>query len=174
MFKILEKTTAYMYSTTMSQIELFADGLTPAPPPPPADDTDLVDKEAARALTEIHRIMGFLRFAPDEQGIYTARCEPDYFILPALAEHFTLRFGDTPWAIIDEKRGICLSRKNGNEAELSPVTEGGSTDANGEISDRWAELWRLYHRSISIETRKNPRLQQQLIPNRYRKHLNEL
>jgi len=129
--------------------------------------------EAARKVqVEIHRITGFLRFSPDPQGVYTARCEPDYFVLPALAEHFTLRFGETPWAIIDEKRGLRLCRQNGGKARIMPNLAGPA--AKSEDGDCWGDLWRLYHRSVSNESRKNPRLQRQFIPKRYQKHLNEL
>jgi len=129
--------------------------------------------EAARKVqVEVHRITGFLRFCPDPQGVYTARCEPDYFILPALAEHFTQRFGETPWAIIDEKRGLCLSRQKGGEARIMPVSAGPGAETRG--GDCWEDLWRLYHRSVSNESRKNPGLQRQFMPKRYQKHLNEL
>ena len=124
---------------------------------------------AGKVQTEIHRITGFLRFSPDSQGVYTANCEPVYFILPALAEHFTLRFGESPWAIIDEKRALCLCRRDGGEARLLPALA-----AKNEGEDCWEELWRLYHRSVSNEGRKNVRLQRQFMPKRYHKYLSEL
>jgi len=132
-------------------------------------------KEAGKVTHEIHRLTGMLRFSPESDGVYTARCAPDNFILPALEEHFTLRFGETPWAIIDEKRGLCLRKTSGSEAVLVPyvprltaaVAEKGKTDS-------WEDLWRLYHKSINNEGRKNPRLQRQLMPERYQKYLTEL
>jgi len=135
-------------------------------------DTLTVLEAARKVQVEVHRITGFLRFAPDSQGVYTAKCEPDYFILPALAEHFTLRFGETPWAIIDEKRGLCLCRQKDGDARIVPVSP--DTLAENGNGDCWGELWRLYHRSVSNESRKNPRLQRQFMPKRYHKHLNEL
>ena len=144
-------------------------------------DVIAVQKAAGKVGHEIHRLTGLLRFSPESDGVYTARCAPDHFILPALAEHFTLRFGETPWAIIDEKRGLCLCRKNGSEARLiswSPAlsADSGPQEATSEKSqtDSWEDLWRLYHRSINNEGRKNPRLQRQLMPERYRKYLTEL
>ena len=126
---------------------------------------------AHKVQHEIHRLAGFLRFSPDRNGVYVARCSPDHCVLPALAEHFTLRFGETPWAIIDEKRGLCLSGGKGGKARLfrakMPAAEEGSTEP-------WEELWRLYHRSINNEARKNPKLQRQFMPERYQKYLTEL
>jgi len=140
-------------------------------------DSDVlaVLKEAAKVTYEIHRLTGLLRFSPDSGGVYIARCAPDNFILPALAEHFTLRFGETPWAIIDEKRGLCLRKSSGSEAVLVPFPSG-LPEAAVEKSrtDPWEDLWRLYHKSINNESRKNLKLQRQLMPERYHKYLTEL
>lgn len=135
-------------------------------------DTAAVLDAARRVWVEIHRVTGFLRFAPAEDGVYTALCAPDYYILPALAEHFTLRFGEMPWAIIDEKRGLCLYRKSGGKARIEALAAG--TDAKSGAKDPWEDLWRLYHRSINNESRKNPRLQRQFLPERHRKYMIEL
>ena len=126
---------------------------------------------AYKVLGEIHRMTGLLRFNPDPQGVYTARCEPDYFILPGLAEHFTLRFGETPWAIIDLKRSLCLCRQKHGQARLGPVS---TASAEGKAEDTWEDLWRLYHRSINNEARNNPGLQRQFMPERYHKYLPEM
>jgi probable DNA metabolism protein len=132
-------------------------------------------KEAGKVTYEIHRLRGMLRFSPESDGVYTARCAPDNFILPALAEHFTLRFGETPWAIIDEKRGLCLHKSNGSEAVLVPFSPCSSgTAAEKAEKDSWEDMWRLYHKSINNESRKNPRLQRQFMPERYQKYLTEL
>jgi len=119
--------------------------------------------------------LGLLRFKL-VQGVYEARCAPDYYILPALGEHFRLRFGDSPWAIIDEKRSLCLSCDGAGKLELKPLVpakEGGPPLAS-EPEDPIEDLWRLYHRSINNEARNNPRLQRQLIPERYRPYLPEM
>ena len=153
-------------------------------------DVMTVLKAAGRVQHEIHRITGFLRFraepefssepasGPAADGVYTAHCSPDYFILPALARHFTLRFGETPWAIIDEKRKLCLYRKAGGQAMLIRAEEAGAVPAalagGKDRKDFWEDLWRLYHRSINNESRKNPGIQRQFMPERYRKYLSEL
>jgi probable DNA metabolism protein len=137
--------------------------------------------EAGKVAHEICRLTGLLRFSPESGGVYTARCAPDNFILPALAEHFTLRVGETPWAIIDEKRGLCLRKTNGSEAILISLSSylSGTAEHFEKCSektgkDSWEDLWRLYHKSINNESRKNLRLQRQLMPERYQKYLTEL
>ena len=147
-------------------------------------DVLVVQRAAYKVQHEIHRLAGLLRFNPDRNGTYIARCSPDHFILPALAGHFTLRFGETPWAIIDEKRRLCLCRKAGCMVQLVPAGSGSTTDFqsadNGtgdqdpRDQDPWEDLWRLYHRSINNEARNNPSLQRQFMPGRYQKYLPEL
>ena len=139
-------------------------------------DVLAVLKIAYKVQVEVHRLTGLLRFSPEQGGEYVARCSPDYFILPALAEHFTLRFGETPWAIIDEKRRLCLRREKGGDARLVPLPPEFSPStpaARKHPDDSWEDLWRLYHKSINNESRNNPRLQRQFIPERYQKYLTE-
>lgn len=140
-------------------------------------DVLTVLKAAYKVQHEIHRLMGLLRFSPGPDGVYTARCSPDHFILPALADHFCLRFGETPWAIIDEKRNLCLYRDKGADVRL--VSTAANSSAAAEITalennDTWEDLWRLYHRSVNNESKKNQRLQHQFMPERYRGYLPEM
>ena len=136
-------------------------------------DVLAVLRVAGKVQHEIHRLTGLLRFRPDLNGVYTARCSPDHFILPALAEHFTLRFGETPWAIIDEKRNLCLFREKGVPARLVPLSAASLNAAEDGKKDSWEDLWKLYHRSINNEAKKNLTLQRQFMPERYHKYLPE-
>jgi hypothetical protein len=135
---------------------------------------------AYKVSHEINRLMGFLRFTPGARGCYIARCAPDYLVLPALAPHFTRRFGAAPWAVIDEKRGLVLLREGGKEPLLMAAGEAlrgrgdrEFRDSDPRGQDPWEKIWRSYHRVINIETRKNLRLQGQFIPRRYREYLSE-
>jgi len=132
-------------------------------------DVRAVLDAAFKAWREIDRLRGLLRFSPDTEGLYIARCQPDHFALPALGEHFTRRFGETPWAVIDEKRGICLCRLN-----AAPFTLCNFDRHSGAGHDEWEGLWRLYHKTINNESRNNPELQRRFMPKRYWKHLTEL
>jgi probable DNA metabolism protein len=126
---------------------------------------------AEKVQYEIHRMMGLLRFSPNERGEYIAYCAPDHFILPALGEYFFARFGKTSWAIVDEKRKLRLYRLQGECVKLvmQEVNNG-----NDSTSDEWEDLWRHYHKTINNESRKNTGLQRQLMPKRYWKYLPEM
>ena len=126
---------------------------------------------------EIHRMMGLLRFSPDKNGEFIARCAPDHNILPELAVYFTARFGETPWSIIDEKRGLCLRRLPGGQPKITevitPEDQPADVESPGAGIDDWEELWKHYHKTINNEDRDNPKLQRQLMPQRYWKYLPE-
>jgi len=146
-------------------------------------DVCTVLEAAYKVWHEIHRLMGLLRFCPNEDGAYIAHCEPDYFVLPALWPHFRERFGETPWAIIDEKRRLCLryvtpdSRDSGDSLEFFNIGKNPAFPKNppsGEWDTPWDTLWRLYHKTVNNESRHNPGLQRRFMPARYWKYLNEV
>jgi probable DNA metabolism protein len=136
-------------------------------------DTLTVLNTAGKVQIEIHRLMGLLRFSENKDGEYIARCEPDHFVLPCLKDFFTARFGDTPWAIIDEKRGLVLRQKLQEQAKIN-FFEMFAENCAANTRDEWEELWKHYHKTINNEDRKNPSLQRQFMPKRYWKHLPEM
>ena len=144
------------------------------------NDVRVILETANKVWHEIHRFQGFLRFAPDLKGRYIAHCEPDFFILPAFGEHFFLRFGKTPWAIIDDKRCLCLSCFSADAPELNSIAvysaenHAQGTDTDQSEPDQWENLWKNYHQVINNACRENPALQRQLMPKRYWKNLPEM
>jgi probable DNA metabolism protein len=145
-------------------------------------DTRAVLEAAYKTGREIDRLMGLLRFTPCFPGggpggagssgpVYVARCCPDHYVLPGLAEHFTRRFGGCPWAVVDEKRWLVLAGEGGGAARLFPL---GPEPAGASPADCYEDLWRNYHHSINNPARNNPALQRQFIPRRYWKYVTEL
>ncbi|MCL2720359.1 MAG: TIGR03915 family putative DNA repair protein [Treponema sp.] len=132
-------------------------------------DTLAVLNASQKVNHEVHRMMGLLRFSPNKEGVFIAKCEPDHFILPALKEFFSLRFGKTAWSIIDEKRQLCLA-SNGQVK----IMNNNFTKTASAKSDDWEELWKHYHKTINNEDRNNPDLQRQFMPKRYWKYLPEV
>jgi hypothetical protein len=141
-------------------------------------DVETALAAAHRVWKELDRLRGLLRFSPGSGGVHIARCAPDHFVLPGLAGHFTIRFGEAPWAIVDERRGLALVRGAGAGARIIPLEEASrgitaSGQDPGGAGDPWEELWRRYHRVIANESRSNPGLQTQFMPRRYWKYLPE-
>ena len=134
-------------------------------------DVRAVLEAAYKVWHETNRLMGLLRFCPDEDGVYIARCEPDHFTLPGLGSHFRERFGQTPWAIIDEKRRLCM-RCSENSLNFFNI-DNNSVSLKNPPDGEWENLWRHYHKTINNEDRNNPDLQRRFMPKRYWKYLTE-
>jgi hypothetical protein len=142
-------------------------------------DVQTVREAAYKVWHETNRLTGLLRFCPDEKGVYTAQCEPDHFVLPALGPHFMERFGGTPWSIIDNKRRVSLCCKTGEPDALDGTlvflanTENPFSFGKGQGGE-WENLWKHYHKTINNESRNNPGLQKRFMPARYWKYLTEM
>ena len=135
-------------------------------------DTRIVLNAAGKTGHEVHRMMGLLRFSPDQKGVFSAECEPDHFILPCLGMYFTSRFGKSAWSVTDKKRSLSLSRTPGKKAKIS-ILHAKTFSCEENKTDDWEELWKHYHKTINNEDRNNPGLQRQLMPKRYWKYLPE-
>jgi len=132
-------------------------------------ESAVCEPEPEKFQHEVHRMMGLLRFSPNKEGEFIAFCEPDYYILPALSDYFTARFGDTAWSIIDIKRGVSLRRQPPEQAKIIVCDKNPASRS----PDEWEELWKHYHTTINNEDRSNPDLQRQFMPKRYWKYLPE-
>lgn len=156
-------------------------------------------KAARLVRDEAERLLGFLRFSDQGQFLYAA-LSPDHAILPLLADHFADRLAQERWIIHDLKRKMAViydgrisQEKDGAREETGDCA--GPAKLKGKRSYRerrwylteldhqpeafaaeeewYRELWKLYFDKISIASRRNPRLQAQFVPQRYRKHLTE-
>lgn len=131
-----------------------------------------VNRIARQVSHEAHKYKGFVRFREVEAGFLYAQIEPQADILPFIAPHFVGRVGDRPWMIHDLKR---------NQAALYDLTSwrlvrdveltAEPTLTTAELN--YTSLWQRYFQRHAIPQRHNPKLQQQHVPLRYRKHLTE-
>jgi len=148
-------------------------------------DTDVIfiHRHARKVSLEIHRFKGLLRFQEFRSGRFVALYEPDYDITLPLALHFRRRLASQRWVILDCRRqqaatwdGRCLNAEHpGGELLTGALLERClADDEPSEAEARSRELWRIFHRTVAIETRVNPALQRQFMPARYWKHLTEM
>jgi len=137
-------------------------------------DIKIMLNSSFKVFRELERLMGLLRFNPNSEGEFIAKCSPDHFTLPALGEYLTSRFGETAWNVIDEKRSLSLSRKPGEKFKTSFLDKESADAKFDSGKDEWEELWKHYHKTINNEDRNNPDLQRQFMPKRYWQYLPEL
>lgn len=131
-----------------------------------------INRIARHVSHEAHKYKGFVRFQEVAAGFLYARIEPEADILPFIAPHFVGRVGDRPWMIHDLQRKQAAlydltSWRLVRDIELSaePTLTASEQD--------YAALWQRYFQHHAIAERNNPKLQQQHVPLRYRKHLTE-
>lgn len=138
-----------------------------------------VAQAAKRVKREAHRMEAFVRFKLTKDQVYYAIVEPDCDVLPLISAHFEGRYADQRWLIYDAKRryGIYYDLKTVTTVAIEFQYGRPTSQPIAEISDEgeefYQELWRRYFKSVTIEARKNKRLQLQHMPKRYWKHLTE-
>ena len=140
-----------------------------------ADATVHAVHQAARSVGhEIHRFKGLLRFRKLQDELYWAPFEPDYDIISALGPHFRARFSEHRWMIHDLRRNRAVVWDGKRfYAELHPETllkDNPVADDEADVQ----QLWQTFFKSVSIEGRKNPKLQARCMPLRYWRWLPEI
>lgn len=135
------------------------------------DIVDQVNKISSKVGREMHLILGLLRFKKIQGAVFYAPFEPDYNIISLIAPHFAWRLPDQNWIIHDKKR-LLAAIYNKNEWVLTEM--GNPPDLEIPEEEKfYQDLWQSFYRNITIESRKNPRLQCSFMPKRYWKYLIE-
>jgi probable DNA metabolism protein len=141
-----------------------------------------VAKAALRCRSQAHLIKGILRFTELSDASLYAPIQPECDVLPLVGDHFASRFSGFRFAIHDIGRNTAIINEPGSrwryfesfslqvfpecslQAELPVSAE--------EISIR--DAWFKYFQSVSIEARKNKKLQAGHLPKKYWKFLPEM
>lgn len=142
------------------------------------DDVRRTLELSRSAGNELHRMKQFLRFAELEGGVLYAVIAPKDNVLPMLTVHFADRLPMENFVICDESRklyAIHPAQKDwflmsGQHTPLR-VEEGALAPTAEE--EHYQELFRHFCHTISIEDRKNLKLQQNMLPLRFRNYMVE-
>lgn len=141
------------------------------------DNVRLVVELSRRAGNEMHRMREFLRFAELENGILYAVIGPKDNVLPMVTEHFADRLPMENFLIFDEFRNLYAIHPAGKEWFLMSGYEEKREEnreiGNSAAEEYYQELFRGFCHSISIESRKNLKLQQNMLPLRFRPYMVE-
>lgn len=135
------------------------------------EDVLNMDKVSRRVGKERHRVTGILRFKKIKQDILYAQIEPDHNVIALVAPHFKERLKNENFIIHDTKReiGVFYNKKEWIVRDIEKPDPFLVRDSE-EI---YEDLWRTYFKSISIQTKINPKLQKRNMPMRYWKYLTE-
>ena len=128
------------------------------------------NKLVKQVLNERHRYLGLLRFKEMKDGTMFSTIEPKNNVLPILISHFKNRMKRERFAIYDKGRKMIVYYDT-KKAEIFFVESLEIEWSDKEIE--YSELWKTFHKTISIKERENKKLQQSNLPKYYWKHLVE-
>ena len=129
-----------------------------------------MNKLVKQVLNERHRYLGVLRFKEVKDGTMFSTIEPKNNVLPILLSHFINRMKREKFAIYDKKRKM-IAYYDTKKVEIFFVKSLEIEWSDEEIE--YSELWKTFHKSISIKERENKKLQQSNLPKYYWKYLIE-
>lgn len=109
-----------------------------------------------------------------EEAYYFSRITPENDILEMLAPHFADRFPNESWMIYDDKRNKVLTHPKGGQCSVHTevVLDAAQKEALSE-TEEFEQLWKVFCESIAVRERKNPKLQQQFVPLKFRSNMME-
>lgn len=124
---------------------------------------------------ESWRYIEILRFKELENKVLFAVIEPEHNILQFLAPHFAERFPMERWLIYDKGRKMTLGHEPGkgcallDGADLPECYQEYCADSQAD----YERLWKGFCDHIAIKERISWVRQRQMIPIKYRKHMEE-
>lgn len=125
--------------------------------------------------TEVGHQKQFLRFQELDNGILYSKIGPKNDVIVFLMPHFADRLPIENFVIYDEKRSLFGIHPAGRAWYL---LRGGEAESEAQVHYseeelQYQELFRHFCRTITIEERKNSRLQQSMLPLRFREYMIE-
>lgn len=142
------------------------------------EDVVTIAKLAGSVEREKHRMEAFIRFEKMQDGLFSARVNPDFNVLPLISKHFKDRYSDQSWLIYDLKRNYGL-HYDLHEVEIVSMEKevikiAKAPEHLDKTELKFRDLWKNYFNATNIAERKNTKLHIQHVPRRYHKYLTEL
>lgn len=118
-----------------------------------------------------HKMTGFVRFEELNDATLYAKIDTKFNILYFLGRHFLKRLSSQSFIIHDIKRETAFI-KNDNFAGIRKVSHW-DIPRYSKDEKKFQKLWKTFFQSVSIESRRNEKLQKQFVPLIYRTYMNE-
>ena len=132
--------------------------------------------ELSRTIgNEAHRYLGFLRFRELEHKVLFSEIHPEGNILPLIGNHFADRYPGEHFLIYDSGRQLFLVHEAYKQWALVEGETLNTEKMQGvsEQEMQFQKLWQRFTRSIAIKERCNKKLQQQMLPLKFRAYMTE-
>lgn len=140
------------------------------------DAVNLAHALARGASRECMHLQGFVRFQELDNGILFSKISPKNNVLMFLMPHFTDRFPMENFMLYDENRRLLGLHPAGQQWYVMRECENPEIAKKFVLSDQemeYQELFRYFCKKIAIEERKNPDLQRNMLPLRFREYMVE-
>lgn len=125
---------------------------------------------------ERHRMTAFVRFEKMQDGVFFAKIDPDFNVIPLIRKHFNDRYQDQKWMIYDLRRNYGILYNLENCDFFYPEEKLNLNHYQEKFHDEeqnYQKLWQRYFVKTNIVERKNMKLHVQHVPKRYWKYLTE-
>lgn len=125
---------------------------------------------------ERHRMTAFVRFEKMQDGVFFAKIDPDFNVVPLIRKHFNDRYQDQKWMIYDLRRNYGILYNLENCDFFYPEEKLNLNQYQEKFHDEeqnYQKLWQRYFVKTNIVERKNMKLHVQHVPKRYWKYLTE-
>ncbi|WP_172280435.1 TIGR03915 family putative DNA repair protein [Chryseobacterium sp. LAM-KRS1] len=141
-------------------------------------DSDIlkISKICKSVDRERHRMTAFVRFEKMQDGVFFAKIDPDFNVIPLIRKHFKDRYQDQKWMIYDLRRNYGILYDLENCDFFYPDEKLDLDQYEQKFHDeesQYQKLWQRYFIKINITERKNLKLHIQHVPKRYWKYLTE-
>ena len=144
------------------------------------EDVMELSKTFKKVQNEYSRMKQFVRFQKTQDGMFFAAIEPLYDVLPLCTDFFQDRYADQQWILYDIKRnyGIFYDLKQTqivkfDELPISLQTGQLHEERLDEYEIAFRNLWKDYLKAVTIQERRNLKLQRQHMPVRFWKYMTE-
>ena len=131
-----------------------------------------VDKLANLVGREAGLLLEFIRFSKLTGGVWYARIDPRYPVLPIVTPHFAERFSVQPF-IIHDAAHESAAVFNTREWRIVPA-RGIALPGLHEDEMQFRRLWRTFYDTVAIKERVNYALRRNHMPKKYWKNIVEL
>lgn len=130
-----------------------------------SDDALLPLLKAVRHLEgEVQLLRGFVRFS-DFDGVLAGEIRPKNRVLPLLRPHFCGRFANETFLLYDRPHQEALVHQPGKWA-IVPLEDFHMASPSAQ-EEQYRRLWRQFYHAVEIRERRNHKLRQTHMPQRY-------
>ncbi len=139
------------------------------------DSVSKVFEIGRNVMYETHHYYGFVRFSQTGEKVLLSVVSPKNNILPMIVPHFADRMPQENWMIYDEKRQNAVLHQAGKPWILvrDEILDPDIFYSKDKKEEEIQKLWKTFFDSVAIESRKNPKLQINLLPLHFRDKMTE-